>query len=137
MLARLRFDPTRDVLPNEISIGVIQCYFPGDEEQGNAKFLEVEFFDDEDLVIICQSQNSGSKSLRCSSFILPSHSVPADLASIAIINYVDVGYQELELANYVKCFREDLMNTAMNLWRKGEVRRFSLSGGHGTDMHGS
>ncbi|KAF7784333.1 hypothetical protein Agabi119p4_498 [Agaricus bisporus var. burnettii] len=103
LLARLRFDPTRDVLPNEISIGVIQCHFPGDEEQGNAKFLEVEFFDDENLVIICQSQNSGN------------------LASIAIINYVDVGYQELELANYVKCFREDLMNTAMNLWRKGEL----------------
>lgn len=47
-----------------------------------------------------------------------------------MINYVDVGYQELELAKYVKSFREDLMNTAMNLWGKGEVRRFSLSGGY-------
>jgi anaphase-promoting complex subunit 4 len=60
----------------------------------------------------------------------PSYLVVAGSACIAMINYVDVGYQELELAKYVKSFREDLMNTAMNLWGKGEVRRFSLSGGY-------
>jgi anaphase-promoting complex subunit 4 len=136
LLARLRFGQTRDVLPNEISVGAIECTFPGDEEQGHAKILEVDFFDDENLVLICQSQNSGCECLRFSSHFR-SHSVTADSACIAMINYVDVGYQELELAKYVKSFREDLMNTAMNLWGKGEVRRISLSGGYWADGHGS
>jgi hypothetical protein len=67
LLARLRFDQTRDVLPSEISVGAIECYFPGNEEQGNAKVLEVDFFDDENLVLICQSQKPGSECLRWSS----------------------------------------------------------------------
>lgn len=67
----------------------------------------------------------------------PSYSVPTDSASIATVNYVDVGYQELDVAKYVKVFREDLMNTATDLWRKGEVRRIPSSRRDYADVHDS
>jgi len=47
--------------------------------------------------------------------------MPTASAFIATVSYVDVGYHELEVAKYVNGFREDLMNSTWDLWRKGEV----------------
>lgn len=64
-LARLRFEPGKNVLPTEISVGAIQCYLPEDEGRTVVDLLEVDFFDDESLVIIYRSQDAGSEYYRC------------------------------------------------------------------------
>ncbi|KAJ3575641.1 hypothetical protein NP233_g977 [Leucocoprinus birnbaumii] len=102
LLARIHF-AEGSVLPTYIYAGALQCHLSEDEELSLVDLLNFDFFDDEHLVVIYRSQSPGSS------------------ASIATVNYVDVGYQELELAKYVKGFREDLMDSIWSLCRSGEL----------------
>ncbi|KAF5355856.1 hypothetical protein D9756_003780 [Leucocoprinus leucothites] len=103
LLARIHFGAEGSILPTHIYVGALQCHLSEDEEHDMVDLLDFDFFDDEHLVVIYRSQSAGSS------------------ASIATVNYVDVGYQELELAKYVKGFREDLMDYTWGLWRSGEL----------------
>ncbi|KXN90007.1 hypothetical protein AN958_05012 [Leucoagaricus sp. SymC.cos] len=103
LLARVCFGGKGNVLPTHIFVSAAQCHLSEDEEQTRVELMDFDFFDDENLAVIYRSQSAGSS------------------ASITTVNYVDVGYQELELAKYVKSFREDLMDSAWSLWRSGKV----------------
>jgi len=61
LLARLNFEPGKNVLPTRISVGAMRCRLPEDEEENTSEFLEVEFFDDESLVAICWSRRVDSE----------------------------------------------------------------------------
>jgi anaphase-promoting complex subunit 4 len=120
LLACIHFEAQGSVSPTHIYVGAIQCYLPEDEEQTKVGLLDFDFFDDENLVVICRSQSAGCECLRLHQTLL-SYLTSTASASIATVNYVDVGYQELERTKYVKGFREDLMDTTSSLLRSGDV----------------
>ena len=119
LLARFHFVQGSE-LPIRLQVGALQCHLSQDVNSGMLNILEFDFFDDEQLVVIYQSQSADCKhcGVRC---LCCQSSTPTASAFITTISYVDVGYQELEVAKYVNGFREDLMSSTWDLWRKGEV----------------
>ncbi|KAJ7293596.1 anaphase-promoting complex, cyclosome, subunit 4-domain-containing protein [Mycena rebaudengoi] len=97
-LARLRFGEKASPLPLSVGVALLECCLPAEQEE------KPTFFDDECVVIVYRLRNQPGG------------------AFIATVGYSELGYQELEPAEYVNApTREDLMRRTMELWEHGHV----------------
>nr|GAT44205.1 DEAD-domain-containing protein [Mycena chlorophos] len=96
-LARVGFDGHASQRPS-VGLALLDGTLRAEQQEGRTDIVEVQFFDDLSLVIVCRG---------------------AEAAFIATVGYHELEYQELGSEAYTT--REDLMQRAMELWEQGQL----------------
>ncbi|KAJ6610891.1 anaphase-promoting complex, cyclosome, subunit 4-domain-containing protein [Mycena sp. CBHHK59/15] len=108
-LARVRFGGKISQSPLPVGVALLECCLPAEQEEASPahlELLEADFFDDECVVIVYRLRNQPA----------------SGGAFIATVGYSELGYQELDPAEYVRIpGREDLMRRTMELWEQGQL----------------
>ncbi|KAF7436837.1 hypothetical protein PC9H_003670 [Pleurotus ostreatus] len=105
-LFRVPYDAATHQQPSRVEVSIREFYLPeGGEEGMPVDLLEVQFFDDEHVVIV---------------YRLPNETGPV---FVATGSYNDLGYESLQADAYVNIYaREKLVMATVEAWNKGQLR---------------
>ncbi|KAG6857579.1 hypothetical protein H0H87_000178 [Tephrocybe sp. NHM501043] len=106
-LVQLHYSVERLESPSEVGIVLLEPLPPGvdlEETSPGLDLLEVDFLDDESLVIVYRVRGNDK------------------LTNIATISYCELGYQPMQTDQHVRLLaREELMFEVVEQWKQGDV----------------
>ncbi|KAA1468251.1 hypothetical protein DENSPDRAFT_877957 [Dentipellis sp. KUC8613] len=104
-LVKLRYKREACSQPDHLGIAVLEDRLQGDGDQAvQFDLLNVDFFDDDDLVVVLRPLNDSKKTY------------------VATVEYASLSYQTVEAEEYVReVSREELVGDALRRWQDGQL----------------
>lgn len=111
---------------DDVQVTVLECSVRelGGEESAEVDVLDVEFFDDETLVVVYEGKETGGKKSMlwlCATACINENYVQGPIF-VATVNYRTLGYRKLQSERYVSGpARRDMMASVLQRWKEGHV----------------
>lgn len=111
---------------DDVQVSLLECFVEQFGGEGNVEVdvLDVEFFDDETLIVVYQGKETqGKESTSC---LYPAACINQNYVQgpifVATVNYNTLGYHKLQSEGYVSGpARTDMMASVLQRWKEGHV----------------
>lgn len=111
---------------DDVQVSLLECLVGelGGEGSAEVDVLDVEFFDDETLIVVCQGKETQGKesTFRLYSAACINQNYVQGPIFVATVNYNTLGYHKLQSERYVSGpARRDMMASVLQRWKEGHV----------------